>query len=98
MTIIVIYDITGIATGFVAVVLLAVVTVTENGTPTVTIAVTVHVSNTVTIAVIVYGKNTVTANVFYSYCCCYPLVCKFQFCSCSCCCCYFDCTCDCYCY
>ena len=74
MTIIVIVSITGIATGIVAVVLLAVFTVTENGTATVTIADIVHGKNTVTIAVIVYGKNTVTTNVFYSYCCFYPLV------------------------
>ena len=52
MTIIVIVAITGIATGIVAVVVLAVVTVTETG------------GVTVTIAVIVYGKNTVTAHVF----------------------------------
>ena len=62
MTIIVIVDVTGVAIGIVAAVFLAVVTVTETG------------AVTVTFAVIVYGKNTVTANVFYSYCCCYPLV------------------------
>ena len=61
MTTTVIVDITGIATGIVAVVLPAVVTVTENGTAT------------VTIAVVDYGKNTVTAHLFQSYCCCYPL-------------------------
>ena len=62
VTITVIVDITGIAIGIVVVVLLAVFTVTENGTATDTIADIVH------------GKNAVTANVLYGYCCCYPFV------------------------